>query len=64
MALTHHYLVKLAGIRSGLPDFRAYAILGDDIVIAHSRVAEEYKRLLQTLDMSISERDRYTEGMK
>jgi len=55
MALTHHFLVKLAGLRAGYPDFKQYALLGDDIVIAHSTVARKYKELLQHLDMPISE---------
>lgn len=55
MALTHHYIVKLAAFRRGFPDFKQYVILGDDIVIANTTVAQEYKRLLSEMDMPISE---------
>lgn len=55
MAITHHYIVRLAALRCNKLHFRDYAILGDDIVISHGEVAEEYKRILATLDMPISE---------
>lgn len=54
MALTHHYIVKLAALRVGKQSFWNYALLGDDIVIADTDVAQSYKGLLQTLDMPIS----------
>lgn len=55
MALTHHVIVQVAALRSGIYGFKSYAILGDDVVIADDRVAEEYRKLLDTLDMPISE---------
>jgi hypothetical protein len=55
MALTHHYLVRLAAINVGIPHFTAYALLGDDLVIANAAVATEYRRLLLVLDMPVSE---------
>lgn len=56
MALTHHYLVQLASIRAGYNRFFwDYVLLGDDIVIACSKVAVQYKVLLSILDMPISE---------
>lgn len=54
MALTHHLIVMIAALRSGKTDFKDYALLGDDIVIANTSVAEEYKKLLLDLDMPIS----------
>lgn len=54
MALTHHYIVRLAALKVGLLHFRDYALLGDDIVIANQLVAEKYKELLKTLEMPIS----------
>lgn len=54
MALTHHFLVKIAARRCKLYNFKSYALLGDDIVIANRAVAESYKRLLHDLDMPIS----------
>nr|QXP49782.1 RNA-dependent RNA polymerase [araluen mito-like virus] len=56
MALSHHYIVRLAAIRAGYEsDFDNYCILGDDIVIANDHVASEYRTLLSTLDMPLSE---------
>nr|QXP49783.1 RNA-dependent RNA polymerase [araluen mito-like virus] len=55
MALTHHFIVKLAGKRAGISNFVNYCILGDDIVIADTEVSREYRTILQTLDMPISE---------
>lgn len=55
MALTHHYIVRLAAHRVGLFNFQDYVILGDDIVIANDAVALQYRKLLSTLDMPLSE---------
>jgi hypothetical protein len=55
MAITHHFIVRLAGLRCGFPHFSQYALLGDDIVIANTAVAEKYRELLSTLAMPISE---------
>nr|UJQ92486.1 MAG: putative RNA-dependent RNA polymerase [Mitoviridae sp.] len=55
MALTHHYIVRLAALNVGIPHFRDYALLGDDLVIANAAVATEYRRLLSILDMPVSE---------
>jgi len=54
MALTHHVIVQIAAIRSGNFGFTDYCLLGDDIVIANTEVAEEYKKVLSLLDMPIS----------
>lgn len=46
-ALSHHYVVWLAAELSGIKGcFREYAVLGDDVVIAHLRVAQSYEKLL------------------
>lgn len=55
MALTHHLIVRVAALRAGYPHFTRYALLGDDIVIANAAVAQQYRLLLQSLDMPISE---------
>lgn len=54
MALTHHVIVQVASLRAGFDQFWDYALLGDDVVIANTAVAEEYKKILQDLDMPIS----------
>jgi hypothetical protein len=60
MALTHHIIVQVAAIRAKAsgstlkPYFSSYALLGDDLVLAHDGVAREYRKLLHTLDMPFS----------
>lgn len=55
-ALTHHVIVRLAAKRAGLPvTFSGYALLGDDIVIANDAVAKEYRAILASLGVSVSE---------
>jgi hypothetical protein len=46
LALTHHLIVQVAARRVGIPVFDDYALLGDDIVIAHTQVAESYHHLM------------------
>nr|AAR01975.1 RNA-dependent RNA polymerase [Cryphonectria cubensis mitovirus 2c] len=56
LALTHHVLVQVAAQKAGFSDrFTDYCILGDDIVIANSLVAEAYKSLIFDLGLEISE---------
>jgi hypothetical protein len=55
MALTHHLIVQVAAQRAGFLRFKGYCLLGDDIVIANAAVAQQYRDLLQVLDMPISE---------
>jgi len=55
MALTHHFIVQWAAHAVGHRKmFKAYVVLGDDVVIADSAVAESYKGLLSALDMPYS----------
>lgn len=49
LALIHHFIIQVAawevnGTHGGL--FKAYAVLGDDVVIADHRVAKRYLRIL------------------
>jgi len=46
LALSHHTLVQLAASRVGFTQFRDYALLGDDIVIANESVAKAYYALM------------------
>jgi hypothetical protein len=48
LALTHHYIVRIAAMRVGVSDFTWYAILGDDIVICHDSVAASYRELVDS----------------
>lgn len=46
LALTHHVIVQIAASRVGIPSFSAYALLGDDIVIADEAVAKSYHMIM------------------
>lgn len=52
LALTHHLIVQVAAIRVGIYKFSHYALLGDDIVIANDKVADEYHKLM-TLELGV-----------
>lgn len=53
-ALCHHLVVYIAAKRAGIARFTNYMLLGDDIVIAHDLVAQEYIKILERLDCPIS----------
>jgi hypothetical protein len=53
LAMTHHAIVAFAAWRAGLRNFNRYAILGDDIIIANSKVALEYLKILDTLGVKV-----------
>jgi hypothetical protein len=54
LALTHHALVQFAAYRAGEARwFDLYAVLGDDVVIAHDGVAREYVRLCEMIGLGI-----------
>nr|WOR07594.1 CeaMV1-RdRp [Duamitovirus sp.] len=60
-ALSHHFVVWLAARRAGASYspylygcFRAYAVLGDDVVIADRRVADHYSNILGELGVVIN----------
>jgi len=55
-SLSHHFLVWLAAEVALQSDsrFEWYALLGDDIVIANKKVAEEYCRMLDIMGVAIS----------
>lgn len=54
-ALTHHLLVQYAAFKAfgKFRWFELYALLGDDVVIAHYRVAEQYLLLLQEIGVEV-----------
>jgi len=55
LALTHHVLVQVAAARAGWKEwFPFYALLGDDVVIAHEGVANEYYSLITHLGVEIN----------
>lgn len=54
LAITHHVIVRYAALRCGIRNFGSYAVLGDDIVIMHDRVAENYLQIMQNLGVAIN----------
>jgi len=54
LALSHHVIVQCAAINVGERFFTAYAVLGDDIVIANDTVAAEYLKLMNSLGVDIN----------
>lgn len=57
LAFFHHAIVQWASFRSGVTRsgdwFDGYAVLGDDIVIANERVANEYLRVLDNIGVEV-----------
>lgn len=49
LALTHHVIVQVAAARVGKLSFSAYALLGDDIVIADKAVAMSYHEIMTSI---------------
>lgn len=56
LAITHHIIVQIAAGRVGFSNswFRDYAVLGDDVIIAHELVAQSYKSLMNDLGVEIN----------
>jgi hypothetical protein len=53
--LTHHLIVHYAAHLCGLKNFKAYILLGDDIVINNDKVACKYKAIMARIGVDISE---------
>jgi hypothetical protein len=54
LAFVHHAIVQWAAYRVGFREwFSLYAVLGDDIVIAHREVASEYVSIMTRIGVSI-----------
>jgi len=54
LALTHHVLIRSAALNCDISKFEDYCILGDDVVIADDKVAEEYQKIMKLLGVSIN----------
>jgi hypothetical protein len=52
LAVTHHLLIRYLAHREGCPC--EYVVLGDDVVIANSTLAQAYKQALTDLGVTIS----------
>lgn len=54
LALVHHAIVQFAAKRANVVGwFDLYAVLGDDVVIGHRGVANEYVRVMEELGVNI-----------
>lgn len=57
LAVTNHLLVAMARVRAGFkPARRAYAIVGDDVVICGRKIADQYISLLEALGVPVNHR--------
>lgn len=55
MAITHHIIVRLAAVLAGInPRTLKYMILGDDVVIANKKAAQEYTNIIAILGVGLS----------
>jgi len=54
LALTHHVIVRVAAHKVGLKSIPNYVVLGDDIVINHDLVADQYKQIMSMLGVDIN----------
>jgi len=55
LAICHHCIVQLCARRVGVTGwFDLYAILGDDIVIGHPKVAREYRVFMEKIGVGIN----------
>jgi hypothetical protein len=54
LALTHHTIVRYAALQAGIRNFKDYAVLGDDLVIANDDVASFYLEVCKDLGVEIN----------
>jgi hypothetical protein len=54
LALTHHVVIRHAALKAGLHNFKNYAVLGDDVVIANDEVAHHYLVICEDLGVEIN----------
>jgi hypothetical protein len=53
-ALTHHAIIEFLAAHRGIYPFRSYSVLGDDVVIWESGVAERYQEFLKSVGVQIN----------
>jgi hypothetical protein len=54
LALTHHVIVRVAAYMAGVKSIPNYVVLGDDIVINHDKVAQQYVIIMNMLGVNIN----------
>lgn len=52
-SLCHHIIVRIAGKRVELPNYRDYSLLGDDIVLTNHKVVNKYEELIRNFKIDI-----------
>lgn len=53
-SLAHHAIIQYCAYRIGIYPFRDYVVIGDDVAIFHEAVANEYRRILDSIDVPIN----------
>lgn len=54
LAMTHHAIIAFCAYRAGIKDnFIDYAVLGDDVIIANSKVANAYLKFLSEIGVGV-----------
>jgi len=54
LAMTHHAVIAFAAKRAGIKGlFDDYAVLGDDVIIANSKVANAYLKFLNEIGVQV-----------
>lgn len=53
-AISHHITVEALALKLGKPGFKDYCIIGDDVTIFDKKVAQEYKKFLDVIQVDIS----------
>nr|QDH91063.1 MAG: RNA-dependent RNA polymerase [Mitovirus sp.] len=56
LAITHHALVQLAAMQVGIFPYQGYRVLGDDIVISGTEVAEAYRAICSEYEIPINQK--------
>lgn len=54
MALTHHVIIRAAGVQCGINNFQDYLVLGDDVVIASHEVSKAYIKIIGDIGVGIT----------
>lgn len=57
LAVTNHVLIRLAATRLNIDKFEDYMVLGDDVVIFHPQVAQEYVNIMESIGVSTKPED-------
>lgn len=62
LAITNHFLIRMAALNKGYRNFSDYLVLGDDVVIFNTKVSDEYVNILETLGVDTKPEDSIMPG--